>query len=116
MGSPTQVVVDGVDLVAAPGEVHGRRPPEVSVAAQDQDAHAADSPLDVGKKSKSSRRGGFYRPSGQRKRTLGPFLGSPFVLVSVTDFCPNPGKGGMRQWTTDGGSSSPWGPGWRSSH
>ena len=37
--APPQVVVDDVDLVAAVGEPHRGRPPEVAVAAQDQDSH-----------------------------------------------------------------------------
>src|SRR5205823_6355449 len=40
---PPEVVVDGVDLVAPLREVHRRRPPEVAVPSEDQDAHAGRS-------------------------------------------------------------------------
>src|SRR5262245_35648166 len=40
MGSTPQVVVHRVHLVAALREIHGRGPPEVSVATQGPDPHA----------------------------------------------------------------------------
>ncbi len=43
VGTPPQVVVDRVHLVARAGEVHRGRPPEVAVAAEDQDPHAVAS-------------------------------------------------------------------------
>src|SRR6185436_9691063 len=38
-----EVVVDGVHLVTLAGELHRGRPPEVTVAAEDQDPHAGAS-------------------------------------------------------------------------
>ena len=43
--APPQVVVDDVDLVAEVGEPHRGRPPEVSVATQDQDSHVVRVPF-----------------------------------------------------------------------
>jgi hypothetical protein len=40
---PAEIVVDRVHLVAEAREPHGRRPPQVTVAAEDQDAHGMSS-------------------------------------------------------------------------